>query len=840
MVVTLCSLLLISGALALELSKEGPICFGANITLIDHSSGTSVTREFLLHYSSLLFWRDQVENFISQWTFAGEAESLSAVAALSEHVDSHLRTRQFPPELVAGAGGSDLPREIAFDPISASRAVYFLLHSSYSFSGSGVYDFMSMRKKSTEPINVGTEEAEVKNFDSMLRAEEGPVLMNALSNDKAWSIMSLANTEVSQHFGRQHENPVEIIASILDRYKDGAAGALRSSRGGGGGREDEDLLRNRNPLLKSSFIVYQTRFVSTGGTTALNILYELLVELLGESKDRVLLCNEENHLSTACANPPDTAIVISGEWCHEVLKDHGLAYHRGRGVQYHLGFHHYRDMCAGHVAFTDSHYLHSYLAERILGGYYLSCPMSHTVESELVGVITGDLALSAGGGVAKENLVVIDPDFSREYRPAVGLNITLPPGIRVVYAENIPHHEMPLLLQRAKVVVDLAIPGPERLMGEGVLNGAIPIGSSRWNGASVVDFPGLERVDTENGAEISEAIRIAIEEYSVRVAKPRNAQFFSYIASLRERTRNTLEVVASSASLHFVLSPRNLKEERECVFQTLALLHVFPLASVDILVNDEVWFIRQNYPFLRRLREAGYMRDDPMEPWEEEKVGVSGVDSGANKGTGPQTWGKDEGSAWTQARWHHERSSNKAFVSIRARQEVHAALLQQVLYEVDAIKIADERSPVAQSEMCPSWGAVVVSLPCGVALKDHRGLLQIIKGSLGIAAGRVKLAEPSRGVAVVHPGSPLAVVVEQEWYQRTYGSLPSPSLPPSSGGTGELEPSVVSISSLFNCPSLDGSSAAGDDSEEITVVRGVIQSSAWMVLRSHYCNQMHP
>ena len=70
--------------------------------------------------------------------------------------------------------------------------------------------------------------------------------------------------------------------------------------------------------------------------------------------------------------------------------------------------------------------------------------------------------------------------------------------------------------------------------------------------------------------------------------------------------------------------------------------------------------------------------------------------------------------------------------------------------------------------------------------------------------------------------------------------FPSPSLPPSSGGTGKLEPSVVSISSLFNCPSLDGSSAAGDDSEEITVVRGVIQSSAWMVLRSHYCNQMHP
>ena len=39
---------------------------------------------------------------------------------------------------------------------------------------------------------------------------------------------------------------------------------------------------------------------------------------------------------------------------------------------------------------------------------------------------------------------------------------------------------MPLLLQRAKVVVDLAMPGPERLAGEGVLMGAVPIVSNRF------------------------------------------------------------------------------------------------------------------------------------------------------------------------------------------------------------------------------------------------------------------------------------------------------------------------------------------------------------------------
>ena len=664
---------------------DGPLCFGANITLPDHRSGTTVTREFSLHYSGLLFWRDKVVKFIGEWSFAEEADMVSSVRALSDHVSDFLISRGYAPEMVAGVGGEELPREIAIDPISASRAVYFLLHNAYSHSGTGIYDFKNTRKMKTKGEDYEQHDTEDYHFHTMLQSEDEPFMESAQSNEKQWPVMSLANTEVSQHYGRR-ENPVEIFADILGRYRDGERKPGVA----------EDLLRNRSPLLKSSFIVYQTRFVNTGGTTALNILYELLVELLGDGPNRVLLCDESNHLTPECAAPPDSAIVISGEWCHEVLADHGVAYHKGRGVQYHLGFHHYRDMCAGHVAVTDSHYLHSYLGERILGGYYWSCPMSRVMETELVGLITRDKKLTAGGGVAKENLVVIDPDFSKEYRPAAGLNITLPPGIRVVYAENIPHHEMPLLLQRAKVVVDLAIPGPERLMGEGVLNGAVPIGSSRWNGASVVDFPGVERVDAENGEEISEAIRRTVEEYPERVTKPRNAQFFGYIGSLRERTKNTLAVMSASASLHFVLSPRNLKEERECVFQTMALLHVFPLASIDILVNDEVWFARQNYPFIRQLREAGYLREDPLEPWEQEHVGVSGTSTRAQRGTKPQGWGKDTGEAWTQAKWHHERGMNKAYVNIRSRADLYRAVQQQVSYEADAIRSEEQRSLCAR------------------------------------------------------------------------------------------------------------------------------------------------
>jgi hypothetical protein len=44
------------------------------------------------------------------------------------------------------------------------------------------------------------------------------------------------------------------------------------------------------------------------------------------------------------------------------------------------------------------------------------------------------------------------------------------------------------------VVLDLGLPGPERLCSEGGLLGALGLLSSRWNGASEADFPHLVKV----------------------------------------------------------------------------------------------------------------------------------------------------------------------------------------------------------------------------------------------------------------------------------------------------------------------------------------------------------
>jgi hypothetical protein len=95
----------------------------------------------------------------------------------------------------------------------------------------------------------------------------------------------------------------------------------------------------------------------------------------------------------------------------------------------------------------------------------------------------------------QENLVILDLDLSRDYPfEEINLNLRLPSGYRIMEAKGIPPAEMPHLLLRAKVVVDLALPGPERLAGEGMLMGAIPIISNRWNGISEVDFPSIRKV----------------------------------------------------------------------------------------------------------------------------------------------------------------------------------------------------------------------------------------------------------------------------------------------------------------------------------------------------------
>jgi hypothetical protein len=250
----------------------------------------------------------------------------------------------------------------------------------------------------------------------------------------------------------------------------------------------------------------------------------------------------------------------------------------GRGVQYQLGFHHHSDQCRGHVTVTDSHYLQVLLGERILGVYYLGCAMTERFKGSLYELLrrhasadpsasgTAGVGLGAGAdinpseaasetaaappavtptapaAVIKENLIVVDPDLQMDYPPSYPTAVVSPPEYRAVHARGLTGEQMKLLLMRAKVVLDLAMPGPERLSGEGILSGAVPVISSRWNGASDVDFPGLHRVDHQNSTEISEVLVDIAMNYEQKLQEHGNGRFLSYILSMWRRIHYTADV----------------------------------------------------------------------------------------------------------------------------------------------------------------------------------------------------------------------------------------------------------------------------------------------------------
>jgi hypothetical protein len=211
---------------------------------------------------------------------------------------------------------------------------------------------------------------------------------------------------------------------------------------------------------------------------------------------------------------------------------------RGRGLQYYLGFHHSASSCAGHVRVTDCHHLSASLGERLLGGYFLGCPMTEHIQASVRDTL---LAQRQSPPVLKENLVLIDPDFLQEYYPNKVVHFEVPPGYKAIYLSKIPHAQIPLLLQRAKILLDLALPGPERLSSEAILSGAIPVQSNQWTGSSEIDFPlsslgdvadeiRTNKVDNLNGTDISAKLQYVADNYDQELTRAQhNNQYFNYI-----------------------------------------------------------------------------------------------------------------------------------------------------------------------------------------------------------------------------------------------------------------------------------------------------------------------
>ena len=66
--------------------------------------------------------------------------------------------------------------------------------------------------------------------------------------------------------------------------------------------------------------------------------------------------------------------------------------------------------------------------------------------------------MSLINGDLKENLIVMDSDFIRDYGPENGVPLQLPEGFALLTAQGFSPEQMPTILQRAKIILDLGMP----------------------------------------------------------------------------------------------------------------------------------------------------------------------------------------------------------------------------------------------------------------------------------------------------------------------------------------------------------------------------------------------
>eukprot|EP01033_Poteriospumella_lacustris_P008822 gene8822-6353_t len=533
-------------------------------------------------------------------------------------------------------------------------------------------------------------------------------------------------------------------------------------------------LLTANTQRRSVIRVYQTINAFTGGTTAMRTLATDLQHL----GFPVVLCNDTNIDDTRCNAPHDRDVVITGEWCEPVLREYlhypppqqppspspspspplhpatdATTEHRqfhGRGIQYFLGFHHGRDECRGWITAADSHFIYTTLVHRGLHAYYLGCVMAETVSAHALHLHTAAAAAADASSACpslrllrKERLILLDADYFDDYPPAQPFAFQVPDGYQVVVLRGFSSDDVAMLLQRAQIVVDLAMPGPERISSEAILFGAIPIVAERWNGASDVDFPGLLRVDALNGSDITAKLRFVVDHY---------------------------EELLSQATA--------------AVFQTIALLYLFPLASVDLVVADAPWFYRHHYVFLDYLRQAGYLAVDPMDPRE----------------------------------WHLRTTSTAtaetSFVRIRSAPEV---------------------TPSPPPRL---WEVFTVTLPVGYLWRTPVELYRCLRQHLPQRTSRVLLRVPTRPASPPHAHGTLVV--------RLYGpdgraddDDAAATAPPPMAEVDDVDGVALwNVCDLLRDDNHDGRSGGDGEGDGATLVTGVRETLVWQMLVTTYQTQL--
>eukprot|EP01039_Chlorochromonas_danica_P004051 gene4051-4430_t len=227
-------------------------------------------------------------------------------------------------------------------------------------------------------------------------------------------------------------------------------------------------------------------------------------------------------------------------------------HYQGRGIQYILGFHHHEVCRGWITMTDSHYLQHSQGIHGAIHSYYLGCPMADYLQDALYHLLTLVVTMSNTKqqqnelqqpleqhelqherhdqqqpleqhyeqpleqqpleqhepqllpqqqherqheqesleivDVRKEKLILIDPDYFREYSPFIPQHFILPDHYQAVLIEKISSDIMANLFQRAEMILDFGLPGPERMSNEAILFGAIPIIAERWNGKKLLEL----------------------------------------------------------------------------------------------------------------------------------------------------------------------------------------------------------------------------------------------------------------------------------------------------------------------------------------------------------------
>lgn len=237
----------------------------------------------------------------------------------------------------------------------------------------------------------------------------------------------------------------------------------------------------------------------------------------------------------------------------------------------------------GCIALPSSNHMRSYLPFSAPGSLLLS-PLDNR---HYAGFATRSPILP------KRRLVVLDDDYHGRSALTSAADLQLPADVEVVDLSTLrlPGDLIVSLLEEAMVILDLYLPGTERMSYEGVLCGAMPLIAAVGHGTDQGDFPlpASSRVDPHDLASIRDRVLSALDGYE-HAAGSMGPMVAATLAHPLEFLASVDRLFSSSA-LHITITHPASSSSSSSLLRLLATLlschQHFPLARIVVLVGED-------------------------------------------------------------------------------------------------------------------------------------------------------------------------------------------------------------------------------------------------------------